>query len=290
MPKSDVFHVPPFDASIIARPDVCIIGGGAAGLSAAIAADRQGLSVLLVEKYGFCGGATVAGLSGSICGLFSSGDAPEQIVFGFAGEFHDAMKRTGGAGEPIRFGRTMLVPHDSLIWKRTADALLKNTKVQVLYHTQFLDAFPAENGDVQTLLLRCLEGMVAVQPRYVVDASGDAEVVHRLHGQTYLGRNGTVQTPTMIFRLGGIDMAEFLKHDPRDIDAKITEAHKAGRYHLPRHHVYVFAMPNGHEVLCNMTRITYPDGSVPLGISSKDMTFAEIEGRAQAASYATFLR
>jgi hypothetical protein len=54
--------------------------------------------------------------------------------------------------------------------------------------------------------------------------------------------------------------------------------------------VYLFPMPNGHEVLCNMTRITRRDGSVPIGISSDDITFAEIEGRIQARSYATFLR
>jgi succinate dehydrogenase/fumarate reductase flavoprotein subunit len=78
------FSIPSYRVPVLARPDVCVIGGGAAGLAAAVAASRVGLSVLLVEKYGFCGGATVAGLSGSICGLFSSGRNFEQIVFGFA--------------------------------------------------------------------------------------------------------------------------------------------------------------------------------------------------------------
>ena len=49
-------------------------------------------------------------------------------------------------------------------------------------------------------------------------------------------------------------------------------------------------MPNGQEVLCNMTRITFPDGTVPVGIRSDDMTFAEMEGRIQARSYARFLQ
>ncbi len=85
-------------------------------------------------------------------------------------------------------------------------------------------------------------------------------------------------------------MDVFLKLDPRSIDAQVTEADKSGAYRLPRHHVYIFPLPNGHEVFCNMTRITYPDGSVPVGISSKDMTFAEMEGRIQARSYAKFLK
>src|SRR5471032_1313967 len=118
---AQIFRVPSFEAPIVARPDVCVVGGGPAGFSAAVAASRLGLRVLLVEKYGFCGRATVAGLSGTICGLYSSGDAPEQIVFGFAGEFHDALLQAGGAGKALPFGRTMLVPHDSFVWKMVAD-------------------------------------------------------------------------------------------------------------------------------------------------------------------------
>lgn len=281
---------PAQEVPVIAAPDVCIIGGGAAGLAAAVAAGRLGLTVLLVERYGFCGGATVAGLSGTICGLYSSGDQPEQIVFGFAGEFYEALQHAGGVTEPIPFGRTRLVPHDSFVWKETADRFLRANNVCVLYHTLFLDASTGADGAVETLLLRCLEGTVAVQPRCVIDASGDAEVVHRIAGHTQLGKNGIVQTPTMIFRMGGVDMPHFLLLDPREIDAQVAASHQAGRYHLPRYHVYIFPMPNGREVLCNMTRITFSDGSVPLGIRSDDMTFAEMEGRAQTRSYAQFLR
>ncbi|MEI6713906.1 MAG: FAD-dependent oxidoreductase [Verrucomicrobiota bacterium] len=285
-----MFQVPAFDAPIIAKPDVCIIGGGAAGVSAAVAAGRLGLDVLLVEKYGFCGGAAVAGLSGTICGLHSSGEKPEQIVFGFAGEFHDALQAVGGVGAAIPFGRTKFVPQDSFVWKETADRLLQSSGAKTLYHTSFLDVFSGEDGAAHTILLHCLEGIVAVQPKVVVDASGDANVIHRMQGETFLGKDGVVQTPTMIFRMGNVDMARVLRLDPRELHAKVEAAHKAGRYHLPRHHVYMHPMPNGHEVLCNMTRITLPDGSVPLGIRSDDMTFAEIEGRIQARSYETFLR
>ncbi|MEI8315523.1 MAG: FAD-dependent oxidoreductase [Verrucomicrobiota bacterium] len=287
--RTKTVRLPAQEVPVIATPDVCVIGGGAAGLAAAVAAGRLGLKVLLVERHGFCGGATVAGLSGTICGLHSSGDTPEQIVFGFAGEFYQALRQAGGVAKPVPFGRTLLVPHDSFVWKETADRFLRENNIRVLYHTLFLDAFAGADGSVETLLLRCLEGPVAIQPRCVIDASGDAEVVHRLGGQTHLGKNGIVQTPTMIFRMGGVDMPRFLKLDPREIDTQVAAAHQAGRYHLPRHHVYIFPMPNGREVLCNMTRITFPDGSVPLGIRSDDMTFAEIEGRIQARSYARFL-
>ena len=52
--------------------DVLVVGGGAAGVAAAFTAARAGARVLLLEKYGFCGGAAVAGLSGTICGLYAA--------------------------------------------------------------------------------------------------------------------------------------------------------------------------------------------------------------------------
>jgi 2-polyprenyl-6-methoxyphenol hydroxylase-like FAD-dependent oxidoreductase len=283
-------HFPAIDLPVIASPDVCVVGAGPAGVAAALGAARVGLSVLLIERYGFCGGATVAGLSGSICGLYSSGSQPEQIVFGFAEEFRAALAARGGAGEAIPFGRTKLVPHDSLIWKETADDLLQAARVRMLYHTLLLDVTRADDGGVDAMLLRGMEGLFAVRPRVVVDASGDAEVVHRRGGDTTFGRQGVVQAATMVFRLGGVDMDQFFQLDPRRIDAMITEAHERGDYDLPRHHVYLFPMPSGRELLCNMTRITFPDGSVPSGIRSADMTHAEIAGRRQARAYAEFLK
>jgi hypothetical protein len=134
------------------------------------------------------------------------------------------------------------------------------------------------------------QGQFAVKPKYVVDASGDAEVISGISGETRFGKDGVVQSPTMIFRLGNVDMASFLQLDPLEIDQGIIYAHQSGAYRLPRHHVYIFPMPNGNEVLCNMTRITYPGGRIPLGISSEDLSYAEVEGRRQAREYARFLK
>lgn len=286
---TELLNIPAQKIPVIAAPDLCVVGGGAAGIAAAVGAARCGLKVLVVEKYGFCGGATVAGASGTICGLFSSGDHPQRIVFGYAGEFHDRLAILGGAGECLRFGRTALVPHDSFLWKVVADSYLKDERIEILYHTNFVAAF-LENGGVGSIVVRAAEGLRAIRPKLMIDASGDAEVVHSIGGTTTMGKDGTVQTPTMIFRLGGVDMQRFLEHDPREISAQVAEADRSGAYRLPRHHVYLFPIPNGREVLCNMTKIMFPDGSVPLGVRSADLSYAEIEGRAQAREYARFLK
>ena len=54
--------------------DVLVVGGGAAGVAAAVTAARRGLRVTLVERYGFCGGGAVAGMSGTVCGLYAATD------------------------------------------------------------------------------------------------------------------------------------------------------------------------------------------------------------------------
>lgn len=280
-----------YDVPVTHTADICVIGAGAAGISAAIAAARCGNKVLLVEKYGFSGGATVAGLSGTICGLFNSGEnvKQEQIVFGFANEFYNYLKQNNGVVNPVKFGKTWLVPHDCLVWKETADRLLQNEGIEVLYHTNFISSKTDASGKITELIVKSFEGQFAIRTKAVIDASGDAEVVHNLQGKTFLGKNGTVQTPTMIFKMGNVDMVAFLKMDPNEINKMVKEADSSGDYKLPRHHVYIFPLPNKNEVLCNMTRITYPDGKVPLGISSKGMTYAEMEGRKQAREYANFL-
>ncbi|MEC8086454.1 MAG: FAD-dependent oxidoreductase, partial [Pseudomonadota bacterium] len=61
----------------ILRTDILVVGGGAAGVAAATTAARQGLDVTLVEKYGFCGGGAVAGLSGTVCGLYEATETSE---------------------------------------------------------------------------------------------------------------------------------------------------------------------------------------------------------------------
>lgn len=285
----DQLQVASYNVPVVYKPDVCVVGGGAAGIAAAAGASRLGLSVLLIEKYGFCGGAAVAGLSGTICGLFSSGNDPKQIVFGFADEFYRLLQRNGGVTEPVRFGRTLLVPHDGMRWKEAADELIGSLNCRMLFHTCFLKAITGENGEIEYLIVKGGEGEFAIKPKCVIDASGDAEVVSSAGFPFSIGDDGIVQTPTMIFKMANVQMSSFLSLNHQYIAQKISEANLSGKYILPRQHVYLFPSPNTGEVICNMTKITYPDGSVPLGIDSKDITYAEIEGRKQARAYASFL-
>lgn len=269
--------------------DLCIVGAGVAGLSAAIAAARSGLRVVILEKYGFSGGAAIAGLSGTICGLYSSGERPTQIVYGFADEFYCQLKLKNGVSGPMEFGRTKLIPYDSSRWKETADDYLLQHKVKVLYHSCFLKTILLEDGRIDAIMVKSTQGIFAIRAKVFIDASGDAELVEDVYADTFLGKSGVVQTPTMIFKMANVDVDKLLSLGPEAIPNKIKEFAGSDAYNLPRNHVYIFPLPNSGEVLCNMTKITYPDGSVPLGILTDDLSYAEIEGRRQCREYSRFL-
>src|SRR4051794_23149836 len=64
----------PCHLPVLADVDVLVVGGGAAGVAAATVAAEAGKSVILLERYGFCGGAAVAGMSGTICGMYLASD------------------------------------------------------------------------------------------------------------------------------------------------------------------------------------------------------------------------
>jgi flavin-dependent dehydrogenase len=125
--------------TLVFETDLLVVGGGAAGLATAVTGARAGLRVILLERYGFCGGAAVAGLSGTVCGLYAASEdarrPPEQLVFGFAEEFVALLRSRGGITDPIRYGKTFTRVHDPLMWREAADHLLMQAGVNVLYHT-----------------------------------------------------------------------------------------------------------------------------------------------------------
>ena len=278
--------------------DVVVAGGGAAGVAAAVTAARQGLAVTLVERYGFCGGGAVAGMSGTICGLYAaSADPaapPEQVVFGFADEFVRLLASRGGLSPPVRYGKTYTRVHDPLLWREAADHMLRDAGVRVLYHSTvtrvLLDGDRAEG-----LVAYTKQGALTVRAKIVIDASGDADLVAMAGWPAFVGDDGRVQNPTMIFRLGGVDTARFLAAYgadtimPEQVSELLRRHHGAG-YDLPRAKIWLFATTRPGELLCNCTRVIGPDGRELNPLVAADFTDAEIEGRRQVREYARFFR
>jgi glycine/D-amino acid oxidase-like deaminating enzyme len=279
--------------------DVLVIGGGAAGVASAVTARRQGLKVVLLERYGFCGGGAVAGLSGTVCGMYLATERvaakPEPIVFGFAQEFCKLLEERGGLGAPLRYGKTWTRVHDPLVWRDAADALLSESGVHVIYHAVATGVLLDGNERTEGVTAWTKQGPLTIRAHVTVDASGDADLVAMAGLGSFVGDQGRVQNPTMIFRLQGVDVARFTATYGDDtimgqaISALLHERHLAGD-NLPRSKIWLFPTTRPGELLCNCTRITGTDGRELNPLFYEDFTEAELNGRRQVHAYARFLR
>ena len=75
--------------------DVLVVGGGAAGMAAAIGAAKTGASCLLVERYGCLGGQATTANVLSYCGFFTHGENAQQIVKGVGQEILEELHALG---------------------------------------------------------------------------------------------------------------------------------------------------------------------------------------------------
>lgn len=281
--------------SVFGHFDIIVVGGGPAGIAAAVTAGEAGHKVLLIERLGFCGGAAVAGLSGTICGLYLTVDdpshaTPEQVIFGFAERFRDRLYQAGGLTEPQIYGKTWVATHDCATYKRVSTDMLRDAKVTVLYHTQMIDVI-AEDDTVTGMVLNTKSGFTAVYAKKIIDASGDADVVYKTGLKTTKGNNGVIQNPTMMFKIGNVDRETYLNYWGQDTISppKVVSMLEA-QDELLRKKVWLFPTVNEGEVLVNATKITGFDGRALDVTDPVDHTEAEQFSIYQAQAFFQFLK
>ncbi|GAB2594643.1 FAD-dependent oxidoreductase [Pseudactinotalea suaedae] len=281
---------------VLADVDVLVAGAGAAGVAAAVTAAESGCSVVVVERYGFAGGAAVAGMSGTICGMYLASrdaDRPTAVVGGFTRRFADELARRGGLTPPQRYGLTWTSAHDPLMWRESADDLMTAAGVRILYHCAVVGVI-LDGDRYLGVVVDSNAGRVAIHARCTVDASGDGSVVARAGGRYAFGAEGRIQNPTMFFRLGNVDTERFWAaygEDticPPEVTAAIASAREQGA-DLPREKIWVFRTTRPGELLVNATRLTAADGRVLNVIDPEDFTIAEVAGRRQVREYERFL-
>src|ERR1017187_1876217 len=157
--------------------DVVVIGGGAAGVAAAVAAGRAGAKVVLLERYGFLGGLATTAQVGTICGLYlrdTTGAEATPVAGGFANEFASRLKKSDGT-KPLRVDQGLWVlPYSPPIFARVADAMVSESgNFAMILHATVAEA-RAENSRLHFVRALAWNEPLNFSPKTVVDCTGEA--------------------------------------------------------------------------------------------------------------------
>jgi len=272
--------------------DVVVLGGGPAGMAAAVAASKAGRSTLLVERYGFLGGmGTAAGVT-NFCGLHANvhGDI-RRVVHGVATELLERIDGLGGLNAPhALFGKTVAQAYDTAAYKIAADEMLGAAGVHLLFHALGAGVLMDSPRRMGALLVETRSGRRAILGRTFIDGSGDGDLA-AWAGVPYDKGDGmgNMLYPSTMFRLNGID-PERAGKAWEVIPRLMLEAEAAGRYRFPRKTPIVRPQKSGIEWRVNLTQLANAQGNAMDGTDADELTQAELLGRRQIAGVAGFLR
>lgn len=280
------------DIPVVADVDVLVIGGGPAGVAAAVGAARAGARTLLVERHGFLGGMWTAGMVLTLAGFNSWLRPYQRCVAGVGAEWVQKAEEQNGA----RFDNGFVINTEPEVMKRVADELLISAGVEILFHTW--GATPIMEGTrVAGAFIENKDGRGAIIAGTTIDCSGDGDFIERSGAAWTKAAN--LQPMTMSFRVTGATPDPEIRHDVPTLlpigpesgvlrDPILTDysssrldvlvdssamAEAAERGELPRYGGPWFGGLDKDVVWVNSTRVV-GDASV-----AADLTRAEIEGR-----------
>jgi hypothetical protein len=268
--------------------DVLVLGGGGAGLAAAVAAARMGAHTVLVERHGALGGTATAALVHSICGLYLLRDEPGAVLAhpGLPAEFAARLIRAGAAAGPVRMGRLDVLPHSPPGLAHVADDLAGEcASLEVRLHTECLAVGGA--GRVESVELSTRGQRTTLAPRAVVDASGDAALVTLAGLATDQAPADRLQRPAFIFALHTVEVAALDEAGRIRLAHQLAEAVAVGRLAPGALGAQLRATGRGSEVYVTVDLAGGPDFDPQ---NPAQLAALEREGRHLATQLTAFLR
>ncbi|HKF68487.1 MAG TPA: FAD-dependent oxidoreductase [Vicinamibacterales bacterium] len=291
------------------RADVVVVGGGVAGVSAAIAAARAGADTLLIERYGALGGNLTIGLLEASMSFHDR--KGKQLIGGIPDEIMQRLKAAGGSvghvEDDVGYCGTV-TPYDPEELKMVCVEMARQAGVRLLLHTWVVQAVVEERRLVG-VLIENKSGRQAVWGQIFVDCSGDADVAALAGAEFLQGRehDGRTQPMSILFKVGNVDVDAVISYvercpddfrlgkAPRDLRlspaihlwgfGRILEAGFAsGVLPFQRSEMHVLILPERREAIINATRMAGD------GTRTEDLTRAEIELRSQVKALVKHLR
>lgn len=267
----------------IYRCDVAVVGGGTAGVAAAVGAKRAGAKVVLIERNPYLGGeATHSGVS-AFCGFYSCGGDPIKVVAGVGDAVLQEMEKLGPTVDYIiSAAGNKNINFQPEYLKCAMDNLLDQEGVTTLLHARVIGA---KSRQRRVSSLKCIddEGVFTVEASAFVDASGDANLVHLAGARTLWGdEKGDVQAVTLPFRLSGVDTSKDMS--PAAVEKAIVKAKADGVPNLTREKGFILKK-EGSDVVS----VLLPSAMLT-GMTAEELTNLEKQTRKQVIAYVEALR
>ena len=260
--------------------DVVVVGGGAAGVGAAVGAAQAGAHTVLLESAGYLGGAATQRCVQTYCGLYTIRDAPRPAVLGVAAQVVAGLRRIGGALGPLKFRGTFLLI-DSEAVKLVLDQVTGAAGVDVILHAMMTRA---ERGDglIRSVTYHDHNGDHEIRGKAFVDASGDCNLAYSGGASTRYGNHGFINLGTLGTRFGGIGPEASL--DAKDWTAAIRKARREGVTPLSGDTSIVVRVPLSGDVITYLVNEPYD------ARDARSISEAERRGREQAWTYLSVIR
>jgi FAD-dependent oxidoreductase family protein len=254
--------------------DVCVVGAGVAGASAAIESARLGREVVLVDALPVLGGQMVNSLIGLFCGVFGNAPDYRQLTYGI---FDDIFRVLGDSGD-LHFNQhhTTTVNYDEVVLGRWLETTIRDLGIQVVLGA-VIQRVEVHDGRIRSLTLATRYGDVSVSAAGFVDSSGDAALAWeaglpcRIPERTIYGSQQAIAE----------HVDETHRPEPAEMAARLAERH--GKYGLTRRDGLAFFFPGRGTTVLNMTHIEAP-------LDPVRASQAQLDGRTQADRALAFLR
>lgn len=203
---------------VIAEVDVVVVGGGTAGCTAAIAAAREGASVLMVERFGLLGGCpTVGGCFHIGNYIYSSAGTP--FLGGLPVEIIERIMKNGGSHytdiKTLAMGKVTPPVYfllDPEVYNVTLMEMCAEANVDVLLNTLFCETV-TEGNTATGVILQNDSGRIIVMAKRVVDCSGEGDVAASA-GAPCISFNALdwLKTYGLLMRIGNVNEERFMDY------------------------------------------------------------------------------